>query len=212
MTDRFSGESLTCIRGERLVFANLSFALGAGEALVLRGPNGSGKSSLLRILAGLGQPAAGTLLWGGAPVRHDPGAHRGRVRYLGHRNALKAALTARENLEFAAALYGGGMVDAALDRLRLTALAAVPAQFLSSGEQRRLALARLVAAPARLWLLDEPTVGLDDDSLGVLIDMITVHRRDGGLVVLATHGPLGLMETGTLHMADFAVARPGMAA
>ncbi len=212
MTDRFSGDSLTCIRGERLVFANLSFALNAGEALVLRGPNGSGKSSLLRILAGLGQHAAGALLWNAVPVRQDPGAHRARVRYLGHRNALKAALTARENLEFAASLYGGGVVDAALGRLRLTALADVPARFLSSGEQRRLALARLVAAPARLWLLDEPTVGLDDASLGALIDMIAAHRRDGGLVVLATHGPLDLGETGTLDMAEFAVARPGAAA
>ncbi len=212
MTDRFTGDSLTCIRGERLVFANLSFALGAGEALVLRGPNGSGKSSLLRILAGLGQSAGGTLLWNAAPVREDPGAHRARVRYLGHRNALKAALTARENLEFAASLYGGGAVDAALGRLRLTALADVPARFLSAGEQRRLALARLVAAPARVWLLDEPTVGLDDASLGALIDMIAVHRRDGGLVVLATHGPLDLGGTGTLDMAEFAVARPGAAA
>jgi heme exporter protein A len=212
MTDSFSGDSLTCIRGERLVFDNLSFAVAAGGILVLRGPNGSGKSSLLRLLAGLARPAAGALMWNGAPVWDDPAAHRGRLRYLGHRNALKSALTARENLSFAAVLFGGGAVDAALDRLGLTALAHVPARFMSSGEQRRLALARLIAAPAPLWLLDEPTVGLDDASLRVLVDMIADHRRGGGMAMLATHGPLDLGEAATLDMADFAVARPDVAA
>jgi len=213
MTDSFSGNSLTCVRGERLVFAGLSFTVGGGEVLVLRGPNGSGKSSLLRLLAGLAKPAGGALLWIGAPVRDDPVAHRARLRYLGHRNALKSALTARENLVFAAALYGGGgAVDAALDRLRLAALADVPARFMSSGEQRRLALARLIVAPAPLWLLDEPTVGLDDASLRVLVEMIAAHRDGGGMAVLATHGPLDLGGTGTLDMAEFAVARPGAAA
>jgi heme exporter protein A len=163
-------------------------------------------------MAGLARPAAGALLWNGAPVWDDPGAHRARLRYLGHRNALKSALTARENLTFATALFGGGAVDAALDRLGLAALAQVPARFMSSGERRRLALARLVAAPAPLWLLDEPTVGLDDASLKVLIGMIADHRKGGGMVVLATHGPLDLGAAGTLDMADFAVGRPGVAA
>lgn len=212
MTDRFSGDSLTCVRGERLVFSGLSFAVNSGEALVLRGPNGSGKSSLLRLLAQLGRPAAGALHWNGTPVRDDPVAHRARLRYVGHRNALKSALTARENLSFAASLFGGGAVDAALRRLRLSALADVPARFMSSGEQRRLALARLVAAPAALWLLDEPTVGLDDASLRALIDMIAEHRTHGGMVILAMHGQFALGRCGTLDMADFAIARPGAAA
>jgi len=213
MSESFTGDSLTCIRGERLVFAGLSFALVGGDILVLRGPNGSGKSSLLRLMAGLARPAKGRLGWGRAPVEDDPAAHRARLRYIGHRNALKAALTAHENLAFAAALFGGaGDVDAALDRLRLTALRNVPARYMSSGEQRRLALARLVAVPASLWLLDEPTVGLDDASLRILVDMIAEHRRSGGMVVLATHGPLDLGVAGTLEMAAYAVARPGAAA
>jgi heme exporter protein A len=211
MSESFSGDSLTCIRGERLVFAGLSFTVGVGDALVLRGPNGSGKSSLLRLMAGLAQPVEGVLRRAGWPVHEDPAAHRAKLRYLGHRNALKPALTARENLEFVAALFGGGKVDAALERLRLGPLTRVPARFLSSGEQRRLALARLIAAPAPLWLLDEPTVGLDDSSLQVLTGMIADHREAGGMLVMATHGPIDLKEAGSLDMTEFAVARPGAA-
>lgn len=212
MTDCFTGNSLTCVRGERLVFADLSFAVGGGEILVLRGPNGSGKSSLLRLMAGLARPSGGTICWRGAPAWDDPAAHRARLRYLGHRNGLKPALTARENLAFAAALFGGDAVDAALLRLGLAPLAHVPARFMSSGERRRLALARLVAAPAPLWLLDEPTVGLDDASLRSLLGMIADHRGGGGITVLATHGALDLGAETSLDMADFAVARPGVAA
>src|SRR3982750_4393460 len=154
---------LACLRGERAVFAGLSFRLDPGGALLL-GANGAGKSTLLRLLAGLLRPEAGLLLWDGTDALADRAAHAARLRYLSHQDALKPALTARENLSFFARLWGG-QVDAALEALDLLPLAELPARVLSSGQKRRLALARLALAPAPLWLLDEPTVGLDAASV-----------------------------------------------
>ncbi|MCH8924595.1 MAG: heme ABC exporter ATP-binding protein CcmA, partial [Proteobacteria bacterium] len=185
----FEGRDLLCVRGERRVFEGLSFALAAGGLLVLTGPNGSGKSSLLRIMAGLLRPAAGALLWDGAPVRDDPDAHAARLQYLGHLDAVKPVLSAAENLMFWAALHGGGAAEVtrALDGFDLGALAEVPGGMLSAGQKRRVALARLLAAPAEVWLLDEPTVGLDAVSLARLTGAIAAHRARGGRVVVATH-------------------------
>lgn len=172
------------------MFAGVSFALEPGEALVLRGPNGSGKSSLLRILAGFLAPAAGRLIWEAGDILADPGEHRRRVHYVGHADGVKTVLSVRENLAFATRLAGGrtAEVDAALDRLALGPLAALPARLLSAGQRRRLALARLFAAPRPLWLLDEPGVGLDSPSRARLEAAIADHRRAGGVTVLATHG------------------------
>ncbi len=196
-----AGRGLECVRGERTVFSGLDFAAPAGGALVLRGPNGSGKSSLLRLIAGLLKPAAGTIAWNGEPVDDDPEAHHARLRYVGHLDAVKPALTVAENLAFWAGLHGGGLgSDAALDRLGLGHLADVPAQLLSAGQRRRLALARIVAAPAPLWLLDEPTVTLDEDAVGVVEALIAAHRADGGLVVVATHTGLQLPEAEALDL------------
>ncbi|MFQ5784545.1 MAG: heme ABC exporter ATP-binding protein CcmA [Alphaproteobacteria bacterium] len=186
-----AAEDLVCVRGERLVFRDLHFALGPGEALVLTGPNGSGKSSLLRLLAGLLAPAAGRIFWNGADVADDAEAHRARLAYVGHHNAVKRQLTVAENLTFWAGLYGGAgaaaRAAAALDRLGIDHLADVPAALLSAGQHRRLALARIAAAPAPLWLLDEPTVTLDESSVGVVETLIAEQRAGGGLVVVATH-------------------------
>lgn len=182
---------LACLRGERVVFAGLSFALDAGGALLLTGANGAGKSSLLRLLAGLLAPAEGTLLWQGEDALADRAAHARRLRYVGHGDALKPALTARENLGFFARLQGGE-VDAALDALGLSALAELPARVLSAGQKRRLGLARLALAPAPLWLLDEPTTGLDAASVERLGALLARHRAAGGMVVAATHLPLPL--------------------
>lgn len=182
---------LACLRGERVVFAGLSFALEAGGALLLTGANGAGKSSLLRLLAGLLAPAEGALLWQGEDALADRPAHAARLRYVGHGDALKPALTARENLAFFARLWGGA-VDPALEALGLDALAELPARVLSAGQKRRLGLARLALAPAPLWLLDEPTTGLDTASVGRLGALLARHRDAGGMVLAATHLPLPL--------------------
>jgi heme exporter protein A len=182
---------LACLRGERVVFAGLSFTLEAGGALLLVGANGAGKSSLLRLLAGLLHAAEGALLWGVEPALADRAEHAKRLRYLSHQDALKPALTARENLLFFARLWGGE-VEAALAALDLGPLAELPARVLSAGQRRRLALARLALAPAPLWLLDEPTVGLDTASVGRLGALLARHRAGGGMVIAATHLPLPL--------------------
>jgi len=194
---------LACLRGERVVFAGLSFRLEPGGALLLVGANGAGKSTLLRLLAGLLRPEAGALLWDGADALADRAAHAARLRYLSHQDALKPALTARENLGFFAQLWGGE-VEAALAALDLLPLAELPARVLSSGQKRRLALARLAlsdpAHPAPLWLLDEPTVGLDAASVGKLGVLLARHRAAGGMVLAATHLPLPMPGAGELRL------------
>lgn len=206
----FEGRDLTCVRGERHVFAGLGFAVPQGGALILHGPNGSGKSSLLRLMAGLLKPAQGSLAWDDRPVSDDPEGHRARLQYLGHLDAVKPVLSAAENLTFWASAQGSGQssgqggVSAALERIGLTDLADVPARVLSAGQRRRLALARLFLAPADLWLLDEPTVGLDEDSIGRLQTGLADHRRDGGRVVVATHTAIDLPGAERLDLAAFA--------
>ena len=186
-----SADGIACVRGERLVFADLSFRLGPGEALLLHGPNGSGKSSLLRVLAGLTPPAAGRMSWGGESVAENPEGHRARTLYVGHLDAVKAAFTAAENLAFWDRLGGGyetGAVQAALSRLGLSAQAGMAARLLSAGQRRRLNLARLLLRPVALWLLDEPTTTLDAENTAAIGGMIADHRAQGGVVVIASHG------------------------
>jgi heme exporter protein A len=189
-----AGHELACVRGGRLVVAGVSFALTAGDALVLRGANGSGKSSLLRLLAGFLRSAEGELSWGGEPVAADLVVHRARLHYVGHLDGLKPALTAGESLAFAAALAGAGpeRVEVALAAFELLPLVASPVRFLSSGQRRRLALARLIAAERPLWLLDEPGVGLDRASRLRLEAAIAAHCREGGLCIVASHGDVAL--------------------
>jgi heme exporter protein A len=193
------GQDLACWRGERAVFAGLSFRLAPGGALLLTGANGAGKSSLLRLLAGLIPAAEGRLLWEGEDALADRVAHASRLRYLGHGDALKPSLTAAENLGFYAKLWGGEVAPA-LAALGLTGLADLPARVLSSGQKRRLALARLALAPAALWLLDEPTVGLDAASVERLGALLADHRGRGGMVMAATHLPLPLPDAGELRL------------
>ncbi|MEE9209830.1 MAG: heme ABC exporter ATP-binding protein CcmA [Kiloniellales bacterium] len=204
----FEGRDLVCVRGERRVFEGLSFSVAAGGLLVLTGPNGSGKSSLLRLMAGLLRPAAGALLWDGTPVADDPDAQAARLQYLGHLDAVKPVLSAAENLTFWAGLHGGGAAEVAraLDGFDLGALAEVPGRMLSAGQKRRVALARLLAAPAEVWLLDEPTVGLDAASLERLSDAIADQRARGGRVVAATHAALEAPGAEVLALDDYAVA------
>ena len=200
-----AGTDLACLRGDRLLFRGLGFTLAPGAALVLTGPNGSGKSSLLRMLAGLLPPAAGVLTWNGTAVSEQAEAPRARVHYLGHRDAIKPTLTVAEMVGLHGRLRGGaGDVGAALAALGIGALADTPGRHLSAGQRRRVALARLLVAPAPVWLLDEPTVGLDDAALAAFRAIAAAHRQIGGAIIAATHTDLGLDAAQRLAPADFA--------
>jgi heme exporter protein A len=182
-------DDLALERGGRALVSGLSFSLAAGEALLVTGPNGAGKSTLLRALAGLLRPARGLVRLEGAGA--DIGARLG-AHYLGHADALKSSLTAAENLAFwAAALAigapGGLTPEAALDRVGLAAVADLPIAYLSAGQRRRVALARLLTARRPVWLLDEPTTALDQASQRRLEAMLSDHLAQGGTAVIATH-------------------------
>lgn len=203
----FSGTDLTCLRGDRLVFHGLGFRVPSGGALLLVGPNGSGKSSLLRLMAGLLRPFSGRLAWNGAAIADEPDHHRARVHYVGHQDAVKPVLSALENLAFWAGLGGApdpaAAARGALSRMGASHVEAVPGRYLSAGQKRRLNLARLIAAPRPLWLLDEPTVALDRDGVRRLEAEMARHRRDGGIVVASTHAGIDLPGAGVLALDRF---------
>ncbi len=190
-------ENLVLSRGGRVIVDGLSFRLGAGQALVLTGANGSGKTTLLRALAGFLKPAAGTVSLDADDDEREPAE---LVHFIGHLDGIKTHLTVEENLAFWAAYLGGGDVAAALKAFALVGLADIPAGYLSAGQKRRLALARLAGAKRPVWLLDEPTVSLDTASVGLLVAAIDAHVADGGLAVIATHVPLGLAHAGEIRL------------
>jgi heme exporter protein A len=190
---------LAALRGDRLVFRGLDFRLEQGQALILTGPNGAGKSTLLRMVAGLLKPAAGQMLWDGRDALEDLPRHAARVAYLGHQDAVKPGLTTIENLRFVQQLWGGDAL-AGLVAVGLGRLADVPARLLSAGQKRRLALARLMLKPAALWLLDEPTNGLDARSIEQFGLLLGNHLDTGGMIMAATHVPLPLPATRTLAL------------
>jgi heme exporter protein A len=194
-----TAEALACRRGERPVFAGLGFRLGPGEAAVVRGPNGAGKSSLLRILATLLRPAAGRVTWDGTDIFEAEG-YRASLHYVGHLSGIKPAFTVAENLAFWQRLRGRPADSDALDAFGIAHLAEVPAQWLSAGQRQRLALSRLAAVPAALWLLDEPTTSLDDAGVAALVAAIARHRAGGGRVLLATHLPLDLPDAQAIRI------------
>ena len=199
-------EDLACRRGERLIFAGVSLVLAPGGAVVLTGANGSGKSSLLRLLATLLAPDAGRILWDGAPVGDDIAAYRAHLAYVGHRDAIKPALSIRETLGFWAAMRGTTQpaIDPELAAFGLETIADWPCGWLSAGQRRRLALARLVATPAALWLLDEPGAALDADGEARLAAAIASHRAAGGHVIVATHQATAVPGASELRLGDFA--------
>ena len=187
-------KSLACERGGRLVFKNLTFAVRTGELFELRGPNGSGKSSLLRLIAGLNRPAHGAITFNGnIPIAEQ--AH-----YIGHNEAIKPALTVQENLLFWQSFLGG-RGDHALKPFRLEKLKDDEARLLSEGQKRRLALSRLVAIARPIWLLDEPTVGLDKTALEDLRREIAAHLSSGGMVIAATHTEIGIKSARQMELA-----------
>ncbi|MFN3623924.1 MAG: heme ABC exporter ATP-binding protein CcmA [Hyphomicrobium sp.] len=199
-------ENLTLERGGRAVVEALSFCLGAGSALILTGPNGAGKSTLLRALAGYFRPAAGRVRVTGAGADRETSEV---CHFVGHLDGIKTHLSAAENLSFWGTYLAGPAdadrslarrVEEALERFALDALATIPAGYLSAGQKRRLALARLAVAARPLWLLDEPTVSLDVASVRVLIEAINDHLKGGGLAVIATHVPMELTSAQAIQL------------
>lgn len=187
----FSFDKLSLERAERLVADGLRARAQSGEVLLLVGPNGSGKSSLLRALAGLMLPVAGRITWDGADIAKSADAHRARLAFVGHQDAVKPGLTTAENLHFWASM-GGGDARAALSAFKLNNLADRPARFLSAGQRRRLALSRLTLRHRALWLLDEPITALDADSRAAFQALLKAHLDRGGIAVIATHDELGV--------------------
>jgi heme exporter protein A len=196
-----TASNLTCERGGRTVFRHVGFALEAGQLLELTGPNGSGKSTLLRLIAGLNEPAVGKIALEGSHAELSIGQ---QAHLIAHQEAVKTQLSVRENLEFWAGFLGGGATDEALAAFDLTRLAHFSAGLLSAGQKRRLALARLVLVPRVLWLLDEPTVGLDTVSQGRLVDVMGAQLAKGGMIIAATHVELGLEASKRLDLGDSA--------
>ena len=187
---RLSASKLGCVRGSRDVFRDVSFELSGGEMLAVVGPNGVGKSSLLRLVAGLIEPSAGEIVLAGGDTDLNVPE---QAHYLGHLDALKASLTVSENLAFWVSYLGaGGRTGPALAAVGLDGLAELPAGYLSAGQRRRLSLARLAAVWRPIWLLDEPTSALDATGQERLVELMRGHLAAGGLIVAATHGPLGI--------------------
>ena len=208
---KLSGLDLTCIRGGRRVFSGVGFSVAAGNALVLTGPNGAGKSSLLRLIAGLIHPAEGRLALEGGDPELSVGE---QAHYVGHLDPLKPALTVTENLTFWARFLNGkadaglpARIERGLDAVGLADLAQLPAGYLSAGQRRRLSLSRVLAVPRPIWLLDEPTTALDAASQDRLRRSMHDHLSGGGIVVAATHAPLGLDEAGQLQLGRPLVTR-----
>ena len=198
-------ENMSIGRGERTLFGPGSFRVDAGRALILTGPNGAGKTTLLRTVAGFLAPLGGAIrLEGGCPKQ----GIAEQCHYVGHRDAVRASMTVGENAAFWCRFLGGadGRVEAALERFGLAAIADVPASYLSAGQRRRLGLVRLLVADRRIWLLDEPTASLDAAGVETLAGLIEAHLAGGGLVIAATHVPLGLPAAGELRLGTDPVA------
>src|SRR5579863_10248191 len=188
---RLTGVDLACQRGEREVFAGVSFAVAASQALTISGRNGAGKSSLLRMIIGLLPVAAGRLtLEGGDPEL----SIAEQAHYLGHQDALKGSLSVAENLAFWAGFFGKRLADlnTPLETVGLAKLSSLPAAYLSAGQRLRLSIARLIAVPRPIWLLDEPTSTLDAGAQERLGQLMQAHLAGGGLIIAASHGPIGL--------------------
>jgi len=186
--------NLSCVRGGKTLFAALDVWVRPGQSLHLQGDNGSGKTSLLRLLAGLSEPAGGEMLWGGLPMVQVRETYQRNMLYLGHALALKEGLSALENLQFAAAMmdqaWSPDSATAALRQMGLRGREHMPLQVLSQGQKRRVALARLCLSPAQLWLLDEPFVALDAAACELLLGLMQTHVGQGGMVVFTSHQAL----------------------
>ncbi|MDO3432771.1 heme ABC exporter ATP-binding protein CcmA [Rhizobium sp. CBN3] len=211
---QLTAENLAARRGEDLIFVNISFHLTAGEALVLTGKNGSGKSTLLRVAAGLLKPEKGTVIF--RDKESPQGRHPSEVsHYLGHRNAMKNELTVAENLDFWQSFLSspgtaGLPVEDAAEAVGLLGITHLPFGYLSAGQQRRFAFAKLLVAHRPIWILDEPTAALDASADRLFTGLIEAHLAKGGIVLAATHQPLGLKNAQELKMTGCAGVDQGV--
>lgn len=210
-------ENLAARRGEDLLFVHLSFALEPGEALILTGANGSGKSTLLRVVAGLLRPDSGTVSY--TSVANGEARPAGEAaHYLGHRNAMKPELTVQENLAFWKEFFGdadggeGLSVEEAAETVGLGGITHLPFGYLSAGQQRRFAFAKLLVSWRPIWILDEPTAALDAAADRMFAGLVSMHLAKGGIVLAATHQPLGLEGAKELRMKGFAGTAAELAA
>jgi len=183
---------LTLWRGPNCLFEDLSFQVAAGSLLLVRGPNGAGKTTLLRVLCGLTRPETGHVEWRGKPIEKNRQAFGAELAYFGHVDGLKADLTVMQNLAFSARLFGqsGDRIPGLLDALSLSQCARLEARYLSAGQKRRTALARVLMSDATVWLLDEPVTNLDAAGRDFVEDRLRAHIAGGGLAVAATHEAL----------------------
>lgn len=186
-------------RGGEAVFSRVSFQLAAGDALIITGPNGAGKSTLLRVIVGLLPAAGGSIVFNGDGEFPEL---KSSLHYLGHQNALKTALTVNENLGFWQKFAGEPhlSITEALETVGLGEVGSLPYGYLSTGQKRRIAITRLLLNYRPIWLLDEPTAGLDKASEKQFADLMAAHLDDGGIIIAATHQPLGLEGARVLEM------------
>ena len=186
-----TSENLECTRDDRLLFNGLGFQLGSGEVLQIEGPNGSGKTSLLRILSGLRRADDGSVKWRGVEIQHARDDYYSSMVYIGHLTCIKADLTTLENirilLDTRSSSVSASTIEQALAKVGLAGFEDVTAKALSSGQRRRVLLAFLLLADARLWILDEPLTALDVKGVDLMESMILEHRESGGSVIFTTH-------------------------
>ena len=199
MTAKLSANDLTLIRGESCLFQGLGFALNPGELLLLEGQNGSGKTSLMRAIAGMLSLESGEILWNDIPVNDQRQEFHGALVWLAHRTGLKGDLTLVENLYFEASLRPQANVDfdAVCSRLGIARLKSLPLRSLSAGQQRRVALARMMLADVPLWLMDEPFTNLDREGRALVMQLTEEHLTNGGMCVMAAHQDIEINATVT---------------
>ena len=197
MTAKLSATGLTLFRGERCLFSDLGFALNPGELLLLEGQNGCGKTSLMRAIAGLLEFETGEVYWDGQPVREYRQAFHSEMIWMAHRTGLKLDLTLVENLNFESRLRASSEADfeSVLERLEIQRLKRLPVRSLSAGQQRRVALARMLLSKAQLWFMDEPVTNLDRDGRKLVVQLVNEHLERGGLCVMAAHQDIEIQGT-----------------
>jgi heme exporter protein A len=197
LTAKLSADALTLIRGETCLFQDLGFALNPGELLLLEGQNGSGKTSLMRAIAGMLSLESGQIFWNGNDVSRQRQEFHGELVWIAHRTGLKGDLTLVENLRFEGSLRPQSNIDPATvyERLGISRLKTLPLRALSAGQQRRVALARMLLADVPLWLMDEPFTNLDREGRKLVVELVEEHLAKGGMCVMAAHQDVDIKAT-----------------